>query len=427
MFPPARSNVRIRNLFSDVGRTDGGGNALLRLLLHVEKHGNLLTTAIGYKALGQTSRNQVMAGLSQLACHHRDWIRQPEEWHSAGRGARKPAVHFRSLADHLLAKYPVPRCLNAAWFEADPEEAAIQQEWYKHIGRGQNIRTAKCLPFRLTRRAAHLFMTIGYGGQAPLGALRSAQIRAINGDMKPMVYWSIVSHERIRGRDNADFWTSIIHFLLNHPMLETNYIGAIIDYVHYTKFECRRVSQPDGSVRMEPPVHPNFAIKGRSINKLVREADDWHEQLSVEAYDYVEDWEPSSLRTFALTEYNEALRARIRWTIQELCTSALLQLEGRMMHHCVGSYAKECISGKASIWSLRSRRGEEDAEQHHILTIAVDNKRRKVTQALGKYNLKPQASRTRRQQRRTDSNYRIALNESARILALWRQQESLGN
>ena len=160
----------------------------------------------------------------------------------------------------------------------------------------------------------------------------------------------------------------------------------------------------------------------------MRGVDDWHEQLSGEEYDYVEEWEPSSLRAFALTETNEALNARIQWSIQELCTSALLQLEGRMMHHCVGSYVKKCKSGEASIWSLRSRKdeGDDEAEQHHILTIAVDNKKRKVTQALGKFNLRPQASRTSRQQRKTDSNYRAALNESARILALWRRQEGLG-
>jgi hypothetical protein len=180
---------------------------------------------------------------------------------------------------------------------------------------------------------------------------------------------------------------------------------------------------------MEPPLHASFAIKGRSIDKLIREVDGWHEQLSEQEYDYVEEWEPSSLRGFALTEYNEALKARIQWTIQELCTSALLQLEGRIMHYCVGSYVKKCISGEASVWSLRSIKYEDDGdgEQYHIVTIAIDNRKRKVTQALGKYNLKPQASRTRRQQRKTDSHYRTALNESARILALWRKQEGVGS
>jgi len=421
--PVTELGSQIRKLFPEVSPEDGSKDALLRLLLHVEKHANVLSTTIGFKALGQSSRNQVISGLARLARQHRKWVRPPEEWHPH---AKKPSVQFRSLAAHLLAKYPVPFCMNAAWFESDPVEADIQQQWYIHIGQGQNIRTASNLPFRLTKRAAHLFMTAAPVYPAPIAALRWAQVRAINSALKPHRQWQIITHERIQGRQHADFWTSIIHFLLNHPMLESNYIWAIVDYIHYTKFERRRVPQPDGSTRLEPPVHPNFAIKGRSINKLIRAVDDWHEQLSGEEYDYVEEWEPSGFRSFSLTEYSERFKARIKWTVQELCTSALLQVEGRIMHHCVGSYVKVCIAGEASIWSLRSMKAEEeDAEQLHVLTIAVDNKKRKVTQALGKYNLKPQASRTRKQQRRTDSNYRIAINESARILALWRRQENL--
>ena len=421
--PVTEFNSRIKKLFAEVRHVASAKVALLRLLLHVERHGNLLSTAVGSKTFGNTQRNQVIAGLSQLALHHRDWIRPPEDWRPAN---SKPAINFRYLAAHLLAKYHVPPCLNAAWFESDPHEAAIQQQWYKYIGGGQNIRTARALPFRLTKRAAHLFMTESFGYPPPLVMLRWAQIRAINPEIKMSRLWHIHSHERIHARANADFWTSVIHFLLNNPMLEPNYIGAVIDYIHYTKFEPRRVPQPDGSVRMLPPVHPNFSVKGRSMAKLVREVDDWHEQLSGEEYDYLEEWESSGIRAFSLTENNDALKGRIQWSIHELCTSALVQLEGRVMHHCVGSYVKKCTSGEASIWSLRSKKDEEDAEQHHILTIAVDNKKRKVTQPLGKYNLKPQESRTRRQHRKTDSNYRTALNESARILALWRRQENLG-
>ncbi|MFP6645094.1 MAG: PcfJ domain-containing protein [Candidatus Latescibacterota bacterium] len=57
-----------------------------------------------------------------------------------------------------------------------------------------------------------------------------------------------------------------------------------------------------------------------------------------------------------LTENNDKLDAR-QWTVQELRTSALLQVEGRMMHHCVGSYTRRCINGEVSIWSLRRPQG----------------------------------------------------------------------
>ena len=58
------------------------------------------------------------------------------------------------------------------------------------------------------------------------------------------------------------------------------------------------------------------------------------------------------------------------------------------MHHCVGSYARKSVTGEKSIWSLRVCVDDGDAEKH-ILTIAVDNKRKLVTQARGKYNMQP--------------------------------------
>ncbi|MFP6645093.1 MAG: hypothetical protein VCF24_16265 [Candidatus Latescibacterota bacterium] len=60
-----------------------------------------------------------------------------------------------------------------------------------------------------------------------------------------------------------------------------------------------------------------------------------------------------------------------------------------------------------------------------MLTIAVDNKKRQVTQARGKFNLQPHSRKLKNKQRRTDSNYRVALRESARILSRWRTQEGL--
>ena len=413
---------RVRNLFAEVRKVEGGHEALLQLLLHVEKYGNLLNGTRGFVGLGQTRRNLVISGLSQLVRHPEDWIRPIEDWRP---GTRKPQGQFYELARYLFARYPVPGCLNAAWFEADPEEAATQQRWYRHVGSGQNIRTAEGLPFRLTKRAAHIFMNSSLRAR-PLMMLRRAQITALCGDIGNGRAWSISADERIMGRDHADFWTGIVHFLLNNPMLERNYIGPLVDYIHYTKFEERRIPQPDGSVRRAPPEHPRFAIKARSINKLVCEVDAWHEQLTGGEYGHVEEWGPSGIREFALTEDNEKLGERIHWTIQELRSSALLQVEGRVMHHCVGSYAKRCIAGENSIWSIRFRTDEEEAEQQHVLTFAVDNKKRQVTQARGKCNLQPHGTVSKKQHRKTDNTYRAALRESARVMALWRKEEGLG-
>ena len=42
--------------------------------------------------------------------------------------------------------------------------------------------------------------------------------------------------------------------------------------------------------------------------------------------------------------------------IQPLCSSWALQEEGVLMHHCVGGYDRECMSGRTQIFSLRTAR-----------------------------------------------------------------------
>ena len=95
------------------------------------------------------------------------------------------------------------------------------------------------------------------------------------------------------------------------------------------------------------------------------------------------------------------------------------------MHHCVGSYARKCVTGEKSIWSLRVCVDDGDAEKH-ILTIAVDNKRKLVTQARGKYNMQPfDKARVRRNQEDADRPYVRLLRKSARVMRLWMDQEGL--
>jgi hypothetical protein len=421
----------IRKLFEDIADIPAAHAPLLRLLLHVEKYADLLHTKPAFNRLGNSGRNQVFSGLSQLARHHQHWIRPVEEWFPTEIG-RRQVKQFCELAEYLLVKYEIPRSLHNAWFEPDDKERDIQQGWFIHVATGNNIRTAENLPFTLTKRAAHLFMT-HKGNQPPLKALRDAQIHSIGLGNKQHG-WGMTWNEHISGRENADFWTSIIHFFLNNPMLERGYISPIVDYIHHQKFVPGRIPQPDGSVIEAAPAHPNFSIKSRSINRLVFEVDDWHASLTGEENEQVKEWDSAGYGDFELEEENKDLHCGVRWTVQELCTSALLYVEGRVMHHCVGSYTKKCVEGETSIFSIRAQPipkhpdlDEEPERPTHVLTIAVDTKKKKITQARGKFNLQPEGKISKAKNRKTDGPYQILLKESSRILALWRRQEGLAH
>ncbi len=71
-----------------------------------------------------------------LADRHERWVRPPPEtWEPESRHC--PSNHgpmFRSLARHLLARYDVPRFLDSAWFEVDPELGRRQRGWWTPVG-----------------------------------------------------------------------------------------------------------------------------------------------------------------------------------------------------------------------------------------------------------------------------------------------------
>jgi hypothetical protein len=208
-----------------------------------------------------------------------------------------------------------------------------------------------------------------------------AQVKALGGGSR--LAWSIASSFLGDSFEDEDFWVTVIHFFVNNqPMLALSYVGPIIDYIRYHKYVPQQLPQPDGTVVEGPPPHPNFSMKGRSAAKLVRFVDDWHAQLTGEEDIPLKKWEPSGFRQFSHTEIDSETGCTFTWSIHELCTSVQLDVEGRAMRHCVASYVNYCMSGETSIWSLRVRDVDtEDSEQCHILTLAVDNRKRTITQA----------------------------------------------
>ena len=112
--------------------------------------------------------------------------------------------------------------------------------------------------------------------------------------------------------------------------------------------------------------------------------------------------------------------------MQELRSSWELAAEGTAMGHCVVSYSDQCADGHTSIWSIGLQNGSGAGEREGILTVAVDPRRRAVTQARGRYNMLPnQAPRTAQAQRAVHSGYMEKINRSDHVLRRWMERERL--
>jgi hypothetical protein len=319
--------------------------------------------------------------LLALSAHSGRWIREPEDC--------KPRSHnterqLGSLVRHLVARYDVPRFMDTAWLEGLTTHGVLHQRWFIHVAQGQNIRTADGLPIPLTKKQAHLYL------EAPddfdvLRAFRWAQVVDLGGSER--LVRSVLGTRIATDFAHDEFWTSVLRWLVAEPMLDPVHHGPIIDYLHHHRFVA---SMPNphahlpGQARLVPP-QPNLTMKGRDARTLLRCVADWHRRLGRERGGKVTYWPPSGFAPFRLEE-GEADHWRV-YTITEFLSSIELIEEGRVMGHCVSTYAPSCASGRASIWTLKVI--EPWGQVTRLLTLEVRNASREIVQARRKLNMTP--------------------------------------
>lgn len=348
---------------------------LARLLLHVEKRRAKffdLRSSVGVD--GDPHSVTYLGALVAVAAYQQYWVRPLDEWkprtHNAGR-------QFASLIRHLFAVYNVPVFLDAAWFAGNTRDGQAQRNWYRHVGKGLNIRTCST-PIVLTKKMAHAFL------QAPSDvsiseAFRWAQVEGLGGDER--LARALFGTRLGNSFEHENFWTTVIRWFVSHPMLDRRHVGPIVDYLHAQKFTSQDIFDRDG--RPPEPPQPNLTMKGRSPDTLLNQVERWHSALARDNRVQVRQWSPQPFGGFELLEGDLARENWKRWTVRELVSTQSLLAEGRSMKHCVGSYADSCSRGTTSIWSMEveTRGGVVKA-----VTIEVRNGQRLICQVRGRAN-----------------------------------------
>ena len=384
----------------------GDQRAQLRdLLLHVEKRApDLLDARPALQRLGRVEGNTFVEALGALARHSDAWQQSPSEWKP---DSRNPRRQFASLTRFLLARYDVPTCLDSGWFGGWDQEAQRQQGWFIHVGSGQNIRTAD-LPLVFSKRMAHVFAEAP-GELTATEALRWAQVVGQEGS--EVLAQAVIATELGRSFADESFWSTVVLFFVENPMLDPDMVGPIVDYINHQKY----VPTEEG----EPP-QPSYTMKGRSAVKLLRQVEDWHERLARDNRQPSGSWESSGIANF---EWMDDKEEGLRWTIRELTSKKELTLEGRAMNHCVASYVSNCRRGSKSVWSM-----QVDAEGHsaRVLTIAMHNPSRNIVEVRGRFNAVPRQSGRNPKNKALGRPYRALLARSGAVLRKWIEAEELG-
>ncbi|MDH5178321.1 MAG: PcfJ domain-containing protein [Gammaproteobacteria bacterium] len=311
-----------------------------------------------------------VAGMVQM---YGKWVRPISEWtpntHNAGR-------QFASLARHLFAKYPVPAFMDSAWQDVKLTEA----RWYIHLGEGKNIRAANDLPVRMTKKMAHYF-TLAPDRYDVKSAFRWAQICALGGNKR--IADAVVETRLVRDFRDDEFWLSVLRFFIENPMLDTSHYHPIIDYIWNQKYETRTVFIARGVAQEEGPEQPNFTMRGRTPESLLRQVDNWHTRLGKATRHGKLQWVKSRVHDYQFVEGTEKGKNLKTWLFRELLSSDELIDEGRKLGHCVATYASNCYSGNTSIWSLEM---QDRTTKMKLLTIEVRNTNRTVYQIRGLRN-----------------------------------------
>jgi hypothetical protein len=321
--------------------------------------------------------NSFIEALSAVAHYSNYWIRTVDSWKPRTHNSRR---QFSSLVNHLFAKWTVPTFMDSAWFEGDSEKAKSHQSWFLHLARGENIRTAT-LPITYTKRMAHFFM------QAPAeysveAALRYGQILALGGNER--LVQEVIATRLGTSFLHDEFWTSVLRFFIDNPLLDSVHVGPIIDYLQNQKFTLQE--EMDGmNLRFAVP-QPNLTMKGRSPVTLLHQVEAWHRKLPNIKQAHA-DWLPSNIQKLYFVEGNPESGNHRIWTTTELLSSKALAEEGRLMSHCVATYARSCVHGHCSIWSLEeiSRDG-----RRKVLTLEINRLSKLICQARGKRNARPE-------------------------------------
>ena len=326
--------------------------------------------------------------LVSLTRFNKYWIRDIQDWKIKSHNADR---QFYSLVDHLLSKYKMPAFMYQAWFAPsrtlggrEPPTSETQRKWFVHLAQGGSARKLDKMPVKWTKKMAHLFMRVPSKYDIH-NAIRWCQIIGMDGDERLV---NMAMYTRLgQSFKNEDFWITVLQFFINNPMLDRAHLGPMIDYIASQKFEGQRVWTQEGVYEWQNPPQPNFSMKGRTAEALLRQVAEWHGELSKDKKERYVQWDPrEDINPLDRQEGTAEKKNMKVWAIKEITNNKILRQEGRAMRHCVASYVGSCTSGRCSIWSMTV---ENMGGLERCVTIEVDNRSKTIVQVRGKNNRLP--------------------------------------
>ena len=305
-------------------------------------------------------------------------VRDINTWKPKGKSVE---ANIRSLGEHVWAKYKVPQFLwSALYYKTESVHSAVRilhslatvpaAEFVRRVAAGESAYKAfstSGLPVKPTRGLTHRFM-LSTTEHSFVPAFRLAQAQEAKVDVRLHHVFTDPSTsfcESFYTAEEEILFSSYVSWIGTQHMLNPSKVAPIWDYVRRQR---------------------NFSFKGRTALALLRDVDQWHNdlnRLNIKHYKGPSVYAPSGFHPKTY-DFSTEKHKKI-WEIREILTAKELLEEGKRQSHCVFSYASMIEQGRISIWTVVL---ENNEGRWANLTLEV-TKDLRIAQARGRYNRMP--------------------------------------
>lgn len=299
------------------------------------------------------------------------WLRLPKGWIPSQTESAQAV--FSDLVHYLFAQYEVPKFMDDAWRKGN----AAHIDWFMHLGKGQNIRTAPQMDAYLTKKMAHHFL------QAPEDytieeALVYGQTIALGGD--DLLIKQLLKSPLKYICQDQEYWITMLQFFLNNKELaQDNHIKNVVEFINIQRLTGVVV---DDYGQLTGNVGKPYSLKRKTATSIMREVRTWQRKMvnsDSSTYSQLTTWAPTNVKGFT-KKYDG-----VTYRIMQLTNNFALLREGEKMRHCVAGYIYQCQTGDVSIWALTATSGNTVKP---VLTIEL-RRNNTIGQVRGKANRMP--------------------------------------
>lgn len=292
-------------------------------------------------------------------------------------------VLFRSLFTHLFVKYPLPKfVLRAAIPIVLIFEESLIANMVVELARGKGIHQIELSKLKLNGKMNFFFLTTPEKFSI-VEALWWAKLRGMKATEQ--VAYCVIGRLQPNQWQGWQPWIDDYLYFVNKLKLDdSKQLKDIFDFLLYQKeFKTYQVQLGEDYINV-PIIYPNYSLKGRSLESVMRHVEEWNKQIQlVKKYGCAKEFPEPKVKGFHFTSKNH------QYVIKRLKNYNELAEEGRQMKHCVSSYANECVKAEASIWSIRMLLGKGTFKRLATVEIEYLDDKYQLCEFQAKCNTKP--------------------------------------